>query len=353
MLNKKQINEIKEHLSRAQNPIFYYDNDADGLCSFLLLRRYLGRGYGVAIRSYPELNAQYATKAQQLKADYVFILDKPVVSKEFLDEIKLLGLNVVWIDHHQIDKKEFEKEFSKFDNLYFYNSATKKEGGEPVSYIAYKLTERKEDLWIALMGCVADYYLPDFTDEFAERYSNFWIAKKKIIPFDAYFGSEIGRIAIALNFGLKDSVSHVVELQNFLISCKGPEDVFLETEVNRKFREKYSEIKKKYEALLTDALKNASEKMIFFEYSGDLSISADLANELWYKNQDKYIAVCYKKGAITNISMRGRNVLRILKKILAKIENATGGGHRDAVGARIRTENLGIFRELMEKEIGK
>ena len=39
MLNKKQIKEIREHLEKAQNPVFFYDSDADGLASFLLLAR--------------------------------------------------------------------------------------------------------------------------------------------------------------------------------------------------------------------------------------------------------------------------------------------------------------------------
>jgi len=77
MLTEKQISEIREHLERAQNPIFYYDNDCDGLCSFLLLRRYLDRGKGVSIRSAPDLDAQYAKKASELNSDYVFVLDKP------------------------------------------------------------------------------------------------------------------------------------------------------------------------------------------------------------------------------------------------------------------------------------
>ena len=44
MLTKKQVEDIKEHLEKAQNPIFFFDNDPDGLCSFLLMQRYLGRG---------------------------------------------------------------------------------------------------------------------------------------------------------------------------------------------------------------------------------------------------------------------------------------------------------------------
>jgi len=44
MLTETQINEIKEHLEKAQNPLFFFDNDNDGLASFLLLRRYIDRG---------------------------------------------------------------------------------------------------------------------------------------------------------------------------------------------------------------------------------------------------------------------------------------------------------------------
>src|SRR3990167_9586407 len=110
MLSEKQILEIREHLERAQNPLFYYDNDADGLCSFIILRKFIGRGKGVAVRSFPDLNASYARKAAELNADYVFVLDKPVISKEFVKEIDNLGLPLVWIDHHDLPIEEYEKD---------------------------------------------------------------------------------------------------------------------------------------------------------------------------------------------------------------------------------------------------
>jgi nanoRNase/pAp phosphatase (c-di-AMP/oligoRNAs hydrolase) len=37
--------------------------------------------------------------------------------------------------------------------------------------------------------------------------------------------------------------------------------------------------------------------------------------------------------------------------VLKNLKDATGGGHRDAVGARIRTEELEKFKELFEKEL--
>ncbi len=351
MLTKKQIEEIKEHLEKAQNPLFYYDNDADGLCSFLILRRYIGRGKGVAVKSYPDLNVQYAKKAQELGADYVFVLDKPMISKEFIDEIDKMQLPMVWIDHHQVDNK-FDKK--GYNNLHVYNpifNSGKDKSSEPVTYLVYNLTKRKEDLWIAVMGCIADHYLPDYIEDFVKEHPDYWTKLKIKEPFDAYYNTEIGKIARAIGFGLKDSISRVVEMQNFLIKCRGPEDIFLESDGNKSFRERFGEIRKKYDILLERARENVSNKLIFFDYAGDLSISAEIANELSYLYKDKYICVAYRKGEISNISLRGNNVREILERVLGKIENASGGGHRDAVGARIKTADLSKFREILEKEI--
>jgi single-stranded DNA-specific DHH superfamily exonuclease len=120
MLTKKQLQEIREHLENAKNPIFYFDNDADGLCSYILLRKFLGRGKGVAVRSFPGLDVGYARKALELGADYVFVLDKPVLSREFVESIDRFGLPLVWIDHHDVFREEFEKEFK---NIFVYNPA--------------------------------------------------------------------------------------------------------------------------------------------------------------------------------------------------------------------------------------
>ena len=169
MLTEKQLMKIKEHLEKAQNPIFYYDNDCDGLCSFLILRRYLGRGKGVAVRSFPDLNAQYARKARELNSDYVFVLDKPVIAKEFVEEIAKAGLPLVWIDHHDVNNNLS----GEFSNLFIYNPARHKgeeQSNEPVCYWAYKISRKSEDLWLAVAGCIADHYLPDFASVFAKKH---------------------------------------------------------------------------------------------------------------------------------------------------------------------------------------
>ena len=75
MLTKKQIEEIRGHLNSSQNPLFLFDNDQDGLCSFLLLQKYLGRGKGFPVKSSPSLTQDYFRKVEEFNADYIFVLD--------------------------------------------------------------------------------------------------------------------------------------------------------------------------------------------------------------------------------------------------------------------------------------
>lgn len=338
-------------MNKAGNPVFYYDNDADGLCSFLLLSKYLGRGKGVAVRSYPNLDKGYARKAYELGADYVFILDKPVLSEEFISAIAEMNLPVVWLDHHDVDDKDYNK---IHENFFRYNPSKntgKDKSSEPVTYLSYKISEKKEDMWIAIMGCIADHYLPDFAVEFSKNNPELWGKVKE--PFDAYFGTEIGKIAQALNFGLKDSITNVVKMQNFLLKCSSPSEVLEESKGNALFRKKYLELKKKYDSLLEEAEEKLDGNLLFFDYGGESSMSSGLSNELSYRHKNVYIAVAYRNGGVVNISIRGKNVKKMLGNILGNFENSSGGGHEDAVGARVKAEDLKRFEEELREEIRK
>ncbi len=346
MLTKKQLSEIREHLEKAQNPIFLFDNDVDGLTSYVLLRRFIGRGKGVAVKSHPYIDVGYAKRVQELNGDYVFVLDRHSLGKEFVNEISLLQIPIVWIDHHDVVVEKYD-----YNMLHSFNPARgKKKSSEPTTYLCYSATKRKEDIWLVLIGCIADHYLPDIVDDFVENYSILW-GKDIKEPFQALYTTGIGRFARAISFGMKDSISHVVQLQNFLITCKTPYDIGQELESNSAFGTKYRDILKKYNVLLEDAKTVADGKIVFYNYSGQLSISSDLSNELSYLFPKHYICVSYSAGVMTNISLRGNNVQKILAEILPLFEKATGGGHRDAVGARINTENLQQFREELEKRV--
>ncbi|MEK6856172.1 MAG: DHH family phosphoesterase [Nanoarchaeota archaeon] len=346
MLSKKQMNELRGHLERTQNPIFYYDNDADGLCSFLLLRRFLGFGQGVAVRSYPDLNGDYALKAEKIKADCIFVLDKPTLSNEFVERISKIGIPLIWIDHHDVPQN------FQGDNLFIYNPSRDKKEKMPTSGIVFEVLKKKKDAWIALAGCISDCYLPTFIVEVMKEKGEMFNRTKKS-AFDILYGTEFGKVVRAMNYGLKDSVSNVEKMQNFLINCKNPEEVLADGEINIRLREKTQELLMKQNKLVEEAEKNKEGKLLFFTYSGEVSMSSDLANELAYKNPKVYVCVCYKKGALTNISIRGKGVKGMLSSVLNKLENSSGGGHEMAVGARIQTKDLELFRKMFLEEVDR
>lgn len=343
MLSKKQIVEIKEHLDKAQNPVFFFDNDPDGLCSFLLLQRYIQRGKGVAIRSFPEMNGDYFKKVNELNADYIFILDKPVVSKEFFEEAKKFNLPIVWIDHHDIENLYVP------DFVYYYNPVkNKKKSNEPVTYLCYAISNKKEDLWIALIGCISDRFVPDFYDSFKKRYPDLAINSND--AFDIFYKSQIGRIARMFCFGLKDTTTNVLKMIRFLICVKNPYEVLEESSNNKEMHIKFKQISKKSQKFIYKAKDLINDnKVFFFQYSGELSISSDLANELSYLFPNKIIVVIYTTGIKANISIRGDKIKEISLEVLKQIPNSTGGGHENAIGAQVKIKDLEEFKNKFKQ----
>ena len=340
MLTQKQVKEIKEHLEKAQNPLFFFDNDQDGLCSFLLLQRYLERGKGVPVKSFPELISDYFRRIQELNADYVFILDKPLVSKEFWEKVKQINIPVVWIDHHEIDKKDIP------DFVNYYNPLFNKEKtDEPVTALCYQVSKREKDLWLAVAGCVSDRFLPDFYSQFQKQYPELTINSKD--AFEIYYKSEIGKIARIFGFALKDRITNVINMQKFLMKAEGPYDILNETSRNRTMHERFNHIDKTYQKFLKKAKLDVKpeDRVVFFKYGGDMSISADLSNQLSYTYPNKFIVVAYVSGDKVNVSFRGKNVKEVFVKAIKGFKDASGGGHENAVGAKMRLEDFEEFKK--------
>ena len=346
MLTEKQVEEIREHLDKAQRPLFFFDNDQDGLCSFLLLQRYLGRGKGVAVKSFPGLTAEYFRRVTELNADYIFIVDKPVVEKDFWEKVAQVNIPVVWIDHHDIDKKDIPK------FVYYYNPLFNKEPtNEPVTYLCHQINNRESDLWLAVVGCISDKFFPDFYGEFRKKYPELTIDSKD--PFGIFYKSEIGKIARMFGFGLKDRVTNVINMQKFLMGAKSPHEVLEESSKNKSMHDRFNFIEKKYSKFLEKAREDSGkyENLIYFEYGGDMSISADLSNQLSFEFPGKKIVVAYLTGVKVNISGRGKDIKKIFLKIIKDLPGATGGGHEEAVGARINLDDLEKFRDRLIEEV--
>jgi single-stranded DNA-specific DHH superfamily exonuclease len=343
MLMKKQVTEIKEILNNSGNPLFFFDNDPDGLCSFLLLQKYAKKGKGFPMKSINS-NEVYFRKIREFNPDCIFILDKPVVSEDFFREIREINLPVVWIDHHETDRKSIP-EFVRYYNPLL----NRKKSNEPVTALCFQINHDANLAWLAVIGCISDRFFPDFYAGFRKKYPDLSANSKE--AFDVFYNSQIGKIARMFSFALKDRTTNVVNMMKFLVKADSPYEVLEDSALNHSMHHRFDQIEKKYRKLLEKSVKIAekSGNVLFFKYGGQLSISADLSNELIYRFPKKTIIVAYVSGSKVNISARGRKVRSKILKSMEGLSNATGGGHEDAAGAQIQARDLEEFMERFRK----
>ena len=89
VISEKLCKEVREHLDSCKRPLFFFDDDPDGTCSFILLYKYKGEGKGVPVKAAPIVDERFIHKVEEYQPDKVFILDVPMVSQDFLDEMKV------------------------------------------------------------------------------------------------------------------------------------------------------------------------------------------------------------------------------------------------------------------------
>src|SRR3989344_480002 len=145
------LKEIKDYIEKSENPLIFFDDDSDGLCSFLLIYKYFNKGKGILV-THGTLDDSYVKKVHEYNPDLILVLDKHKIEQDFIDKV---SVPVIWIDHHPIT----EVKGIKYFNPKLYNMKS-----QPTSYWCYEIT--KENLWLSMIGIMADWSLAHL-DEFA------------------------------------------------------------------------------------------------------------------------------------------------------------------------------------------
>jgi len=339
MIPSKQVDEIRSFLQKSENPLFFFDDDADGLCSYLLLRRYLDRGKGVVVKSSPVLDVPFQRKVEEYSPDVVFILDKPMVSEEFISEVHV---PIVWIDHHTPVKAKGVK--------YFNPRVQDPDVYIPTSYICYHVV--KQDMWIAMCGVVGDWVVPDFIDEFMQKYPG--LVEKTDNPGDIFYKQPLGKLVKIFFFLLKGKMSDVNSCISILSKIKSPYEILNKTTSRARFiYKKFDKVNKEYQELLEKAKKSVTKDvfLIFYYPSKTMSFSAELSNELSYLFPDKLIIIGRKKGDEFRISLRSKTH-KLPKRIKKALEDVEGysGGHEYACGGNIKAKDIDKFVSNLRKQ---
>jgi len=341
MLSDKEIKQIKEELDNCKNPLFFFHDDPDGLCSFLLFYRYVREGHGIVFKAKPGLGKGFLRKVEEYNPDKVFILDIPIVNQEFLDGVKV---PVIWIDHHTpLDRHKVK----------YFNPRIKDENdGVCVTRICYEVV--KKDMWIAAIGCIGDWHVPDFLDEFKKEYSGLVDVKTKN-PGEIYFDTKLGELVRIFAYILKGKTNDVVKSFKVLTRIKDPRDILEQKTPKGKFvYKRFENINEQYKELLDEAKKKVSkDELLIYTYSESrMSFNGDLANELLYRYPDKLVIVGREKGGEVRLSLRSSKIVLppIIEKALIGVEGY-GGGHEYAVGANVKKEDFDRFIESIREQI--
>lgn len=340
MIPESQLKEIKTLLDKSENPLFLFDDDPDGICSFILLKRYAKKGKGTIIKSSPILTETYLRKIEEYRPDLVIILDKPVVEQDFIDQVHV---PLIWLDHHEPVKQQGVK---------YYNPRIQDKGDKtPTTYWCYKIT--KKDLWIAGVGTISDWFIPDFYEELKKLYPDLFNSKKE--PGEILFNTDFGKLARIFAFLTKGRTSEVNKHIHMLTQIETPYELLNQTTPKTKYLYKKAEkISKQYQELLEKAINTKPDKniLLFIYPSTKNSFTGELSNELIYKFPDKIVIVGRQKNEHIRMSLRSSKVLLppILKKIFKEIPGY-GGGHENACGAQIEKKDLNRFIKIIKKEI--
>lgn len=339
----QEIEKIKQILDNTHRPLILFDSDPDGLCSFLMVYKFIGDGKGICVKSSKEISTEFLRSVQEYNPDRIIILDMPMVDDEFISKIKT---DILWIDHHQIPEN-YEK-ITYFNPLLF-----DEKDNSPTSYWIYKILNEKKDLWLAMTGCIADWYIPDIKKDFIKEYPEFFSLNIKD-PAKALFETKIGRIAKIFDSCLKGTSKQIKTNVKILTRIESPNEILKQETAKGKFIYKhFAKINKKYEEILS-RVDTKDKKLITFHYKDDkTAVSAMLSNELQHLHPKRFIAVCREKSGYMNCSLRSQShdVRALLEKILPQFQEATGGGHMHACGANIRATDYNDFIARIRQEM--
>ena len=342
MITEEEILFIRKKLKESARPLFFFDDDSDGVASFCLLYKMVSDAKGVCVKGKPILEAKYSKKVEEFSPDIIFVLDKPMIEQEFLDNVTQ---EVIWIDHHPLQSNKKVK--------YFNPRKENSDDNRPTSFWAYHIAKEdvKEALWLAMIGIVGDWNIL-LADEFRKEYPDLLPDSVKSPP-EALFNSKIGLISKIIDFNLKGTTTQAMQSIKVLTRIESPYEILDQTTPRGKYiYKKYVAVNEKYEEL-KKKVKITKDKIVFYTYKDNsLAISSMLSNELLHLHPDKIIIIAREKENELMLSLRSSkvNIEKILHKALEGI-NGYGGGHDNACGACVKKDDLERFISNFRNEL--
>lgn len=339
MIRKEELQEIKEMILHAQEPLFLFDDDQDGLCSFLLLWKMTQKGRGMPIKG--KITEQFLAKIQAEKKDLVILLDKPLLEEEFLEKIHT---PIIHIDHHPPLTLQAA-------HYHYYNPRKEDDNdNRPTSYWAYQITQK--DLWIAMIGIIGDWYIPaDLLETFQKEYPG--LLSEAQHPGEIIFDTTFGVLIRNFIYSLKGRAQDSKQCIKVLTRIENPYEILRQESSRGKFIWKhYLNMERKYMRIREEAFaaKTKSKVFLYTYPSSQDSFTSLISNEMIYRHPDKIVIIGRVKDDKVVMSLRSTSISLpdIIHKSLEGLDGY-GGGHDLACGANVLNEQFGTFMKRFKK----
>ncbi|MBR9700328.1 hypothetical protein GOV11_00500 [Candidatus Woesearchaeota archaeon] len=347
---KGDLEKALKMLDASARPIYFHDDDPDGIASFVILYQHRNEGKVVTVKSSPVLGDMYLRKIDEFQPDLIVVLDKPMIAEEFLDNVQT---PILWLDHHEPQLELLKR----YPNVTYLNPRiADDEDNRPTSYWAYKMTGK--NLWLATVGCVGDWYMPDFMGEFAENYADL-LPKKYDKVEDLYLDTPIGELIRILQFNLKGTTTDVRKSVLTLTRIESPYEILHQSTSRGRFLwKKYRQLADQYDRMLASAREWADShpgKTLFYIYEHDQqTFTAELSNELLIRYPERVILVGRHHDGKYKCSIRSKDI-PIPKKLESALEGLEGygGGHTHACGCVVDEDNWEEFKSRLEDSISR
>lgn len=341
MLEAEQLEYLRKVICESARPLVFFDDDADGLTSYLLVRNANSDAKGLRAARGPELTHHFIGFVRRESPDQVLILDKPMVSEEFLEQVTTPTL---WLDHH--DPQGFTQHKSYGHLTYLNPLLQDSTDNRPTSYWVQQALNGP--LWLATAGTVSDWDT-SYIEAFREKYPE--LAPETNHVHDALYNSKLGEIIRILNFCLKGTTRQIDECVEALTHIKEPQELLegkthAANHIQRHVKPILDEYHKQFQAAQQGENKNGVYVYVFD--SVDTSLVTNVANEMLTKTETEVLIIGRKEKDRVNFSMRSKTepINTRLEKALAQVDGY-GGGHEHACGGSVRETDWQRFIELL------
>lgn len=317
--------------------------DSDGLTAASQLVNWLKKqkvGYNIILGS-PE-RLRHNNFWNKIKNDLVFFLDVPADHAE--EQLKRLSnrANIIIIDHHKINK-----DMNGPGIIHYHRKFLGEKRYYPSSKQVYDLFNGID--WMACIGLIGDYGgnpWKEFIETVHKKYG--FKPCKDENCFDSPF-TKYDHMINSARMAYSDK--GCIKALNILINSPTFEEFKNNSEVLEEWAKQVNDY---IEHIKSDYKHNKEthKNVTFYELPNPkYKIGSALATIISSETPNKTIIILVKKGYITNINFRRQDGKYDMSELAKKC--AGGGGHREAAGATIKTEEIDEFKECVKDQLKK